>query len=198
MAMSSSERLRLMMEQNKRFVGLNKTRDQSERTLMVQARSSQVIFNRSSPMRSIPVTKTYTKGIPNNGIGSSSNTTGCAFQFVTSGSETFNERDAIAFDKQGCALCENPSYSANQNVAIDLTTLGQACCIDKTKPPFSQDIGSLTGNPGLLPKCKICGTQYFPSPSQPTAACCTDTVGSMIDMKFGAAGVPQRGAAAVK
>lgn len=199
MAMSSSERLRGMMEQNNRFVAVNKTRDQSEHTLMVQARASGTIYNRTPyPGVAIPVTKTFSvtdKGRPNNGIGTSSVDNVCARQVVTRGTNTFNERDAIVQSKQACAVCSDPDYSQNQNVAVDLKTLGKVVCDDHTKPPFSQDVGSLTGFPGLISSCKICGQRYFPTVSQPTPLCCTQTKTSLIDMKFGSAGVPQRGAA---
>lgn len=186
------------MEQDNRFVSLNKTRDQSEHTLMVQARASGTVFTRSSnPRISIPVTKTFSvrdRGLPNNGIGSSSVGNDCARQVVTSGSTTFNERDALAQSAQECAICSDPDYSRIQASAVDLRTLGKAVCDDHTKPPFSQDVGSLTGFPGLLPKCKVCGTQYFPTVSQPNPLCCTDSGESLISQKFGSAGVPQSGA----
>lgn len=210
MAMSSSERLRYIQQEANRFVGLNKVRDSSELTWMNQVKAAAgTVFPRNVTLsnQSIQYNTTTSNfglvenGISKNGVGTASETNPCCTTAFTSGSQSFAGQDALINAEAGCTLCSGPNYNSNNALAVDLTTLGLACCIDRTKPPFSQNTAQLTGFSSPVTSCPTSNNfvQYFPSnptfPSCPPAQ--VNVSGnaygdnpSLITLKFNSASSP--------
>ena len=196
MAMSSSERLRLILQESNRFVDRRRVRDASEITSINQAKANSVVFARSrtGTFMAKPAFKTNEatdKGLPNNGIADSE--VGCSKSIVISGSGTTNGYDALNLASQGCAVCSDVDLSRLTTTRVDLKALGAVVCYDHTKFPFSQNTAALTGFSSSVTSCapKSYVKQYFPTVPQPNPACYTDTPESLISMKFGSAGVPR-------
>jgi hypothetical protein len=194
MALSSSERLRLIMEESNRFVDRRRVRDASELTYIKQAKANTVVFDRTKTGTTMakPAFKTndaISKGLPNNGIADSE--VGCSKSVFISGSETNNGYDALNLAAQGCAVCSDVDLSLLSSTRVDLRSLGAVVCYDHTKFPFSQNTAALTGFSSSVTSCapKSNLQRFFPAAAQPNPECCTDTPDSLISMKFGSAGV---------
>ena len=198
MAMSSSERLRLILQESNRFVDRRRVRDASEVTSNNQAKANSVVFARSRTgafmaKPSFTTNEATDKGLPNNGIADSE--VGCSKSIVISGSGTTNGYDALNLASQGCAVCSDVDLSLLTTTRVDMRALGALVCYDHTKFPFSQNTAALTGFSSIVTSCapKSYVKQYFPTVPQPNPACNTDTPQSLISMKFGSAGVPRSG-----
>lgn len=196
MAMSSSERLRLILQESNRFVDRRRVRDASEITSINQAKANSVVFARSRTgafmaKPAFTTNEATDKGLPNNGIADSE--VGCSKSIVISGSGTTNGYDALNLAAQGCAVCSDVDLSLLTTTRVDLRALGALVCYDHTKFPFSQNTAALTGFSSSVTSCapKSYVKQFFPAVPQPNPACYTDTPESLISMKFGSAGVPR-------
>ena len=194
--MSSSERLRLILQESNRFVDRRRVRDASEITSINQAKANSVVFARSRTgafmaKPAFTTNEATDKGLPNNGIADSE--VGCSKSIVISGSGTTNGYDALNLAAQGCAVCSDVDLSLLTTTRVDLRALGALVCYDHTKFPFSQNTAALTGFSSSVTSCapKSYVKQFFPAVPQPNPACYTDTPESLISMKFGSAGVPR-------
>ena len=196
MALSSSERLRLILQESNRFVDRRRVRDASEITSINQAKASGTVFPRTQTQPNPYATSgatlksAFDMGLQTNGIGSNAvNTTVSTF---TTGSSNFGGFDAINQAAQECAVCSDVDLSRQTSTRVDLRALGAVVCYDHTKYPFSQNTAALTGFSSSVTSCapKSYLMRYFPTNSQPNPEFCTDTPHSLISMKFGSAGVP--------
>lgn len=196
MALSSSERLRLILQESNRFVDRRRVRDASEVTSMKQAKASGTVFPRTQTQPNPYATSgatlksAFDMGLQTNGIGSNAvNTTVSTF---TTGSSNFGGFDALNQAAQKCAVCSDVDLSQQTSSRVDLLALGAIVAYDHTKYPFSQNTAALTGFSSIVTSCapKSNFQRFFPTNSQPNPECCTDTPQSLISMKFGSAGVP--------
>ena len=196
MALSSSERLRLILQESNRFVDRRRVRDASEVTSMNQAKASGTVFTRNTtPARpfitnGVTLKSAFDMGLQTNGIGSNAvNTTVSTF---TIGASNFGGFDAINQAAQKCAVCSDVDLSQQTSTRVDLLALGAIVAYDHTKYPFSQNTAALTGFSSIVTSCapKSNFQRFFPTNSQPNPECCTDTPHSLISMKFGSAGIP--------
>ena len=196
MALSSSERLRLILQESNRFVDRRRVRDASEVTSMNQAKASGTVFTRNTtPARpfitnGVTLKSAFDMGLQTNGIGS--NAGNITVSTFTTGSSNFGGFDALNQAAQKCAVCSDVDLSQQTSSRIDLLALGAIVAYDHTKYPFSQNTAALTGFSSIVTSCapKSNFQRFFPTNSQPNPECCTDTPHSLISMKFGSAGVP--------
>lgn len=179
--MSSSEYLRRLQEESKRYIARAKCRDSSELTQIHQAQASGQLFQRQKG-----ATNAYAFGqsygpedhaINANTYNNLDPT--CCKTYVASGSETASGSTGILQAAQKCAVCSDPDPAFNPGVTIDCTPY------DRSLPPFAQKL------PGTqVPSCKVCKTTYFPG-TQPSCPCSSASANrSFIDKKFGSAGFP--------
>ena len=196
MALSSSERLRLILQESNRFVDRRRVRDASELTQQKQAKASGTVFPRTQTQPNPYATSgatlksAFDMGLQTNGIGSNAvNTTVSTF---TTGSSNFGGFDALNQAAQKCAVCSDVDLSQQTSSRVDLLALGAIVAYDHTKYPFSQNTAALTGFSSIVTSCapKSNFQRFFPTNSQPNPECCTDTPHSLISMKFGSAGIP--------
>jgi hypothetical protein len=180
MAMSSSEYLRRLQEESKRYIARAKVRDSSELTHIHQAKASGHLFQREKgsadayafgksygPVDHAVNANTYNNSDPT-----------CCKTYVTSGSETASGPQGILQAAEKCAICSDPDPAFNPGVTIDCSPY------DRSLPPFAQKL------PGTqVPSCKVCKTTYFPG-AQPSCNCTDTYERSFIDKKFGDAGFP--------
>lgn len=178
--MSSSEYLRRLQEESKRYIARAKVRDSSELTHIQQAKASGNLFQRQKgsadayafgksygPVDHAVNANTYNNSDPT-----------CCKTYVTSGSETASGSQGILQSAEKCAICSDPDPAFNPGVTID------CCPYDRSLPPFAQKL------PGTqVPSCKVCKTTYFPG-AQPSCGCTDTYERSFIDKKFGDAGFP--------
>ena len=195
MALSSSERLRLILEESNRFVDRRRVRDASELTAMNQAKASGTVFTRNvTPARpyitnGVTNKSDFNMGLHTNGIGS--NAGNMTVSTFTIGASNFGGFDAINQAAQKCAVCSDVDLSQQTSTRIDMLALGAIVAYDHTKFPFSQNTAALTGFSSSVTSCapKSNFQRFFPTNAQPNPECCTDTPQSLISMKFGSAGV---------
>jgi len=195
MALSSSERLRLILQESNRFVDRRRVRDASEVTSMNQAKASGTVFPRTQTQpnpyatNGVTLKSAFDMGLQTNGIGS--NATNLLVNTVTTGSSNFGGFDSINQAAQKCAVCSDVDLSQQTSTRVDLRALGAVVCYDHTKFPFSQNTAALTGFSSIVTSCapKSNFQRFFPTNAQPNPECCTDTPQSLISMKFGSAGV---------
>lgn len=185
MAMSSSEYLRRLQEESKRYIARAKTRDASELTQINQAKASGNLFQRqkgSSDAYAFGKTYGPTDHAVNANITNVLDNT-CCKTYVTSGSETNSGSSGILQAAQKCAVCSDVDPALYPGVTIPCSTY------DRTMPPFAQKL------PGTAqPACKVCKTTYFNA--QPTCSCTNNPTSygdSLIDLKFGDGGFPTKG-----
>jgi hypothetical protein len=197
MALSSSERLRLILQESNRFVDRRRVRDASEITQINQAKASGNVFSRNvTPARpyitnGVTLKSAFNMGLQTNGIGA--NAENSLVSTFTTGSSNFAGFDGINQAAEKCAVCSDVDLSQQTTTRVDLRALGALVCYDHTKFPFSQNTAALTGFSSSVTSCapKSYLKQFFPRNPQPNPECCTDTPESLISMKFGAAGVPR-------
>lgn len=144
MAMSQSERIRLLQEDTNRYIARAKVRDSSELTLMRQAKGSSVEH---------PTTVTGTVGVD-----------GCARSFVTKGAGTGGSYTNVLQRAQGCAVCSDPDPGVNRGITLPVP------CGDRTKYPYVQQTAPPACKPGyqvffppFLPDCRTCNQHQYPS-----------------------------------
>ena len=196
MALSSSERLRLILQESNRFIDRRRVRDASEVTSINQAKASGTIFTRNNtPARpyitnGVTLKSAFDGGLQTNGIGS--NAGNLTVSTFTTGASNFGGFDAINQAAQACAVCSDVDLSKQTSTRIDMLALGAIVAYDHTKFPFSQNTAALTGFSSSVTSCapKSNFQRFFPTNPQPNPECCTDTPHSLISMKFGSAGVP--------
>lgn len=179
--MSSSEYLRRLQEESKRYIARAKCRDSSELTQIHQAQASGQLFQRQKGANSAYAFG-KTNGPEDNGLRPNTYTNSdptCCKTFVASGSDTVSGSTGVLQSAQKCVVCNDPDPAFNPGVTINCTPY------DRTLPPFAQKM------PGTqVPACKVCKTTYFPG-TQPTCQCSSASGNrSFIDKKFGSAGFP--------
>lgn len=115
MAMSQSERLRLIQEQANKYVSRNRCVDASLQTMINQARASKT----AAPQTVADVT----------------NRDGCAANVVFRGAGTNMDQSALLQRAQGCAIC--PDVRPADTGVVPVVTL-PVPCINQFAPPFTQ------------------------------------------------------------
>jgi hypothetical protein len=196
--MSQGERIARVQEQANRFLSTRQTKTSWEQTLIVQGKASKVVFPGSQTPETLSIATTRVVGptdraIPANVAGPYATLDAKCTTFVASGSQTFNERDALTQRRQGQVYCAQPSYTQQNAYAIDLQPLGGVCCPSSTYLPN-------TAKTTWAENATACKRFYFPSPAQPPLCCPSPLPGSALYPKppiswelrrYGAAGIPQ-------
>jgi hypothetical protein len=181
MSMSSSEYLRRLQEESKRYIARAKCRDASELTQIHQAQASGQLFQRQKGnLTAYAFGETY--GPEDHAIRANTYNNldpTCCKTNVASGSQTVSGSTGILQAAQKCAVCSDPDPAFNPGVTIPCTPF------DRSLPPFAQKL------PGTaVPSCKVCKTTYFPG-AQPNCGCYSESYDrTLIDKKFGDAGFP--------
>lgn len=143
-AMSQSERLARVMNENQKYVSRSKVRDSSELTYIRQAKASSV---------KIPQI-VQTVGLKVDAYG---NTTSLSTVVTVKGAGTNMEYGSILQKAQACAICED-------DVGTDILPgfyVSTFTTYDRTKPPFSPL--SILSTAGYTPTCEVKDpVQYFP------------------------------------
>ena len=143
MAMSYSERMRYIMEENNKYIARNKVRDSSELTLIRQAKATSTATPQTVPavidLHSSQQMTSY------DGLSD------CPRNVVYTGVGTSNDYSAILQRAQGCAVCSDDDPALNPYI-INVTP-----CYNRSGFPFVQkDVST----PVI---CKTIGkTGYFP------------------------------------
>lgn len=137
MAMSQSERLRLIQEQSNRYVSRNKCVDASLMTFMNQAKASST----AAPQR----------------VASSVSDGDCCRTVAIAGKGTNMDQTALLQKAQSCAICPTPAPA--DTVVVPGVTL-PVPCVDMNAPPFTQqNLSTMYTAP-----CKDPGNRvYFPT-----------------------------------
>jgi hypothetical protein len=168
MAMSQGERMNRLLEQQGRFRSRQQTRDASEYTHIVQAKSSRIIFaqNRSPNSLGIPgsqVVSATDRAIPANVYNGGQPVPSCCSETITDGANNFSGSLGLAQKAQGCAICPTDNYWLFNGYAIDMSgefVKGGYCC---PVPPLPN-----TAKQTAAEKCANCLRFYFPNPAQPS------------------------------
>jgi len=144
-AMSESERLRRVVEEQQMYINRAKVRDSSEQTAIMKARASgtqvpQVV--QSATVRNVSL-QTDSQALP----------TGVSTVVTIQGMGTNKDYDSILEYKQGAAICSDVSPGLAQGIYTVPFSYG------RTAPPFSQkNLSTAYTEP-----CKIPGKNvYFP------------------------------------
>jgi hypothetical protein len=140
MAMSQSERIRLIEESARKIVSRNKTVDSSLRTLLVQAQASQI----ATPQRVAGVV----------------DRNDCPTNVTISGKGTNGEYLGLLQVAQGCAIC--PTVKPTDTGLVPTITIPTPCLNFTTIPFAQQNISTIYPAPYVAP-CSDPGIQgYFP------------------------------------
>lgn len=138
MAMSQSERIRLLMESSNKFVSRSKVRDSSELTLMNQAKAAKGKVAVSS-------------------VAGVIDRADCPTNVTFNGNGTNKERLGITLGAQGCAVCSDPDVSAAPYIILPTV------CPNPNRPPYAQQ--DLSGAYIYKTPCTDPGKRdYFPAP----------------------------------
>ena len=143
MAMSYSERMRYIMEENNKFVARNKVRDSSELTLIRQAKATGT----AAPQTVANVVNLHSSQL----MTSYQDLPECPTNVVYTGVGTSNDYSAILQKAQGCAVCSDNDTVVNPYITLPTP------CFNRSGFPFVQtDISTPV-------VCKTIGkTGYFP------------------------------------
>lgn len=140
MAMSQGERLWRLQQSSNRFLSRQQTTSSWNHTReIVQPRSSGVVFPRQRTPTNQAIQNTVVRmgsevpggtdsAITKNVYSADGAPIGCSATVVTSGSETFDQQNAIIQKAQSCAICSQPDYATQNGYSIDLKPLGGVCC----------------------------------------------------------------------
>jgi hypothetical protein len=124
MAMSQSERIRRIMEENNRIVARNKVRDSSELTLINQAKASSVaqpnIVSNTIDLHSSQLMPPYQYQ------------SDCGANVVLQGKGTNNDYTSILQKAQSCAVCSDSDSVANAYITLPTP------CYNRNGFPFVQ------------------------------------------------------------
>ena len=197
--MSQGERIARIQEHANRFLSTRQTKTSWEQTLIVQGKASKVVFPGSQTPETLSIAGSRVVGptdraIPANVAGPYATLDAKCTTFVASGSQTFNERDALIQKRQGQVYCAQPSYTQQNAYAIDLLAIGGVCC------DLSSSYLPNTAKTTWAENATACKKFYFPSPAQPPLCCPSPLPGSALYPKppiswelrrYGAAGIPQ-------
>lgn len=177
MAMSEGERLWRLQQSSNRFLSRQQTTTSWNHTReIVQPRSSGVVFPKErTPSKyniqgSVVSQGSQVPGSRDNAIGKNVYSAdgapiGCCATVVTSGTETFDQTNALIQKAQSSAICCQPDYAKQNGYSIDLKPLGGVCCPLPNLPNDAKVTDAF--------KCSSCLQFYFPNPAQPK--CCPDT-----------------------
>ena len=199
MAMSQGERMARLLEQQGRYRSRQQTRDSWDYTRnIVQPRASGFVFpeNRTPGRQAIQntvvrqgseVPGSLDSSITKNVYSADGAPIGCSAPVVASGSETFDEQNALLKKAQGCAVCSPVnSYWLYNGYAIDMSgTLvkgGWNCPVP--------NLPNTAKVPAYL-QCAACQQFYFPNPSQPAVCSSCRNPALLSDQRYGDVRVPQ-------
>jgi hypothetical protein len=174
--MSQGERLWRLQQSSNRFLSRQQTTSSWNHTReIVQPRSSGVVFPRERTPTNQAIQNSVVKvrsevpggtdsAITTNTYSAEGGPIACCNTVVTSGSETFDQVNALIQKAQSCAICSQPDYATQNGYSLDLQPLGGVCCPLPNLPNTAKVPASI--------QCASCQKFYFPSPAQPT--CCSD------------------------
>ena len=198
MAMSQGERMARLLEQQGRFRSRQQTRDSWDYTRnIVQARASGFVFPQHRTPTNYAIQGTVVAqgsevpgsrdtAITKNVYSADGAPIGCCATVVASGTETFDEQNALLKKAQSC-ICSNEGdkYWLYNGYSIDMSgalVKGGYCCPLPNLPNTAQV-------PGYI-KCSFCLKFYFPSPAQPRICTSCGDPGLLSNQRYGDAGVP--------
>jgi hypothetical protein len=159
MAMSYSERMRYIMEENNKFVARNKVRDSSELTLIRQAKATSTVAPQTVPA----VINLHTS----QQMTSYQELPDCPATVVFTGVGNYNDYSAILQKAQGCAVCSDNDTVVNPYITLPTP------CFNRSGFPFVQSnvsspvVCKTIGNTGYFPQGPSCAASnniyYTPS-----------------------------------
>lgn len=201
MAMSQGERMSRLLEQQTRYRSRQQTRDSWDHTRnIVQPRASGTVFPQQRTPTNYAIQNTVVRqgsevpggidsSITKNVYSANGAPIGCSATVVTSGTETFDEENALLKKAQGCAVCSPVnSYWLYNGYSIDMSGAlvkgGWECPVP--------NLVNTAKVPAYL-QCASCQYFYFPSPAQPTVCQSCNNPLIFSNQKFGDVRVPQTG-----
>jgi hypothetical protein len=199
MAMSQGELMSRRLQESKRFLSRQQTKDSSLQTYIVQAKASTKIFTPTPTAQTVQGSHskgTLEKAIPNNTYQATPVQACCSVVYA-SGNETFeNSGTAVAMKNVGAAICCGPDYATQNGYSIDLNTLGAYCCPLPNLPNTAKVPAAF--------QCASCQKFYFPVPAQPSLCTGCGTTYPQTQLyppqpldwelrRYGEAGVPRVG-----
>lgn len=197
MAMSQGERMARLLEEQGRYRSRQQTTSSWHHTReIVQPRSSGYLQPQNRTIRyavpgSVVSQGSQVPGSRDRAIGQNTYTSdggpiACCASVVYSGTETFDEQNAILQQAQGCAVCSPVnSYWLYNGYSIDMSgTLikGGVTC------PIPNLVN--TAKTTAAEQCASCLKFYFPSPAQPRVCQSCGDPALLSNQRYGDAGVP--------
>lgn len=187
-----------LLEQQGRFRTRQQTRDSWDYTRnIVQPRASGTVFPQIRNPSRYAIQNTVVRqgsevpgsidsSITKNVYSADGAPIGCSATVVTSGTETFDEQNALLKEAQGCAVCSPVnSYWLYNGYAVDMSgTLikgGWQC-------PVPNLVN--TAKTTAAEQCASCLQFYFPSPAQPRVCTSCGDPALLSNQRYGDAGVP--------
>jgi hypothetical protein len=165
MAMSQGELIAKRLQESKRFLSRQQTKDCSLQTYINQAKASQVLYQPVPQRLAIPGTETRgptDRGIYANVYNPDGQVPTCCASVVNNDIRNINHQNRVAMKNAGAVICCAPDYSQFNGYSVDLSgTLvkGGVTCPLPNQP-----------NPAKVPaalQCASCLKFYFPNPVQP-------------------------------
>ena len=199
--MSQGERMSRLLEQQGRFRSRQQTRDSWDHTRnIVQPRASGTVFPANRTVTAMSIQNTVVRqgsevpgstdsAITKNVYNATGAPIGCSATVVASGTETFDEENALLKRAQGCAVCSPVnSYWLYNGYAVDMSGA-------LVKGGWDYPVPNLvnTAKTTAAEQCASCQQFYFPSPSQPTTCKSCNNPALFSNLRFGDVRVPQTG-----
>jgi hypothetical protein len=198
MAMSQGERMARLLEQQGRYRTRQQTTSSWNHTReIVQPRASGTVFPETRTPTNYAIQGSVVRqgsevpggldsSITKNVYSANGAPIGCCATYVTSGTETYDEQNALIQKAQGCAVCSPVnSYWLSNGYAIDMSgTLikgGWTC-------PIPNLVN--TAKTTAAEQCASCLNFYFPSPAQPRVCASCGDPALLSNQRYGDAGVP--------